>query len=279
MPVDLFTVQDVIAADADAWREGDRWLGGGTHLFAQPQPQVRRLRDLTALGWPPLRVSPDPGEPGLDIAATCTVAELSRYAPPPCWPSLGPLIRGCCDAFLASFKVWNVATVGGNLCAALPAGPMISLVTAAAGSCLIRDLAGRRRRVPATELVRDVGVTVLRPDEYLHTIRLPARVLGGRFALRRASLHPLGRSAALVVGHRDSDTGAFTLTVTAATRRPVGVALPGPPRPGELAELLDARIPAADWYDDVHGLPAWRRRMTLRLAEQVRAELARATAR
>ncbi|MFC8903561.1 FAD binding domain-containing protein [Micromonospora sp. NPDC057140] len=269
----------MIPADADAWQPGDRWLGGGTYLFSQPQPQARRLRDLTALAWPPLRTSRDPHEPGLDIAATCTVAELSRYAPPARWPSLGPLIRGCCDAFLASFKVWNVATVGGNLCAALPAGPMISLVTAAAGSCLIRGLDGRQRRVPASGLVRDVGATVLRPDEYLHTIRLPARTLGGRFALRRASLHPLGRSAALVIGHRDPDTGAFTLTVTAATRRPVGIALAGLPRPGELAALLDARIPAGEWYDDVHGLPAWRRQMTLRLAEQVRAELARVTAR
>ncbi|TDC59949.1 FAD-binding molybdopterin dehydrogenase [Micromonospora sp. KC207] len=277
--MDLFTVHDVIAADADAWQPGDRWLAGGTFLFSQPQPRTRRLRDLTALSWPPLRTSQDPAEPGLDIAATCTIAELFRYSPPARWPSLGPLIQGCCHAFLASFKVWNVATVGGNLCAALPAGPMISLVTAAEGSCLLQGLDGRHRRVPAAELVCDVGATVLRPDEYLHTIRLPARTLGGRFTLRRASLRPLGRSASVVIGHRDPDTGAFTLTVTAATRRPVAVALADLPRPGELADLLDARIPAGDWYDDVHGLPAWRRQMTLRLAEQVRAELAGGPAR
>ena len=29
-----------------------------------------------------------------------------------------------------------------------------------------------------------------------------------------------------------------------------------------------------DWYDDPHGAPDWRRAMTLRLAEQVREELA-----
>lgn len=43
------------------------------------------------------------------------------------------------------------------------------------------------------------------------------------------------------------------------------------------ADLLRRRIeaiPLADYYDDVHGRPDWRRHMTLRLAEDIRAELA-----
>jgi hypothetical protein len=27
------------------WQAGDAWLGGGTHLFSRPHPQVRRLID------------------------------------------------------------------------------------------------------------------------------------------------------------------------------------------------------------------------------------------
>ena len=34
------------------------------------------------------------------------------------------------DSFLASLKIWNAATVGGNICMSLPAGPMISLTAA-----------------------------------------------------------------------------------------------------------------------------------------------------
>ena len=30
---------------------------------------------------------------------------------------------------------------------------------------------------------------------------------------------------------------------------------------------------APDWFDDLHGLPAWRRHMALRLAEEIRREL------
>jgi len=38
---------------------------------------------------------------------------------------------------------------------------------------------------------------------------------------------------------------------------------------------LRARIEAAvdAWYDDIHGLPAWRRHMTLHFAQEILAEL------
>ena len=58
------------------WRDGDAWLGGGTWLFSQPQPRLRRLLDLHAFGWPPLTETDD----GLSIAATCTLAQLRRLA-------------------------------------------------------------------------------------------------------------------------------------------------------------------------------------------------------
>ena len=104
-------------ASLDGLRPGDALLGGGTWLFSEPQPAVRRLVDLDALGWEPLRVS----DQGLHIAATCTVAHLAAAALP--WEA-ACLVRPCCEALLGSFKVWAMATVGGNLCLALPAGPM-----------------------------------------------------------------------------------------------------------------------------------------------------------
>ena len=33
-----------------AWREGDAWLAGGTWLFSEQQPRLRRLIDLQSLG-------------------------------------------------------------------------------------------------------------------------------------------------------------------------------------------------------------------------------------
>ena len=37
-----------------SWCPGDAWLGGGTWLFSEPQPEITRLIDLTAFGWPAL---------------------------------------------------------------------------------------------------------------------------------------------------------------------------------------------------------------------------------
>src|SRR5262245_38860992 len=129
--MDLNTVAKVArpaAADGLDWRDGDAWLAGGTWLFSEPQPAVRRLIDLEGLRWEPLTVSAH----GLAIAATCTIGRLDAFAAPPEWKA-APLIRQCCRALLASFKVLNVATVGGNVCMSLPAGAMISLTAALEG--------------------------------------------------------------------------------------------------------------------------------------------------
>jgi CO/xanthine dehydrogenase FAD-binding subunit len=254
--VDLNTIEEVTDATG-AWRPGDAWLAGGTWLFSEPQPHLTRLRDLTTLGWPPLTVTPD----GLEIAATCTIAELYAFTVPPGWN--GALFRQCCEAFLASFKIWNVATVGGNLCAALPAGPMISLTAALDGRCTIETSDGGQRQVPVIDFVTGAGTTVLAPGEYLRSVVLPANALTRRTAFRQGSLYRLGRSAALVIGHTDPD--GVVLTVTASTARPVRLRYGGPAD-------LDAAIP--EYYDDVHGLPEWRRHLTLRYAAEIDTELA-----
>jgi CO/xanthine dehydrogenase FAD-binding subunit len=134
-------------ADVDGWRDGYSWLAGGTWLFSEPQPALSRLLDLHAYRWPSLRVQPD----GLEIAATCTLAELARAELPP-WPAAS-LIGHCCAALLGSVKVWNAATVGGNICLSLPAGPMISLTAALDGMCTILAPGGSERRIPVAEFV------------------------------------------------------------------------------------------------------------------------------
>ena len=49
----------------------------------------------------------------------------------PDWAA-APLLRQCCEALLASFKIWRSATVGGNVALSFPAGAMISLLSALA---------------------------------------------------------------------------------------------------------------------------------------------------
>lgn len=268
--MDLNAVTDVLRprgrAELPIARAGDAVLGGGTWLFSEPQPAIRRLVDLAGFGWEPLRAGAD----GLTLSATCTIAELNGFEAPPEWRAAF-LIRECCRAFLASFKIWNMATVGGNICLGLPAGPMISLAAALEGEGVLWAPDGGERRVSIADFVRGPREVALAPGEVLRAVHLPAEALRRRAAFRRASLTPLGRSAVLLIGTRGEE--GFRLTITAATRRPVQLAFPAMPMSDELAARLAASIPDALYYDDMHGRPDWRRHMTHLLAQEIRDEL------
>jgi CO/xanthine dehydrogenase FAD-binding subunit len=266
--VDLPGVTEVADAPSAAWRDGDAWLAGGTFLFSEPQPGLSRLLDLRAFDWPALRAGAD----GLEIAATCTLAELSAL-PAPQWRA-SPLIGQCCHALLGSFKVWNAATVGGNLCLALPAGPMISLTAALDGICTIWDQDAVARRVPVVDFVTGAGRSVLAPGELLRSIHLPARALACETSFRQISLSPFGRSATLVIGRRSPADGSVVITLTAATVAPVQLRFASLPAPGELLAAIGAAQPR--YHDDVHGSPAWREATARQFAVEVLAELAAA---
>jgi CO/xanthine dehydrogenase FAD-binding subunit len=277
--VDLNAVTGYAPAPEAGWRDGDAWLGGGTWLFSQPQPRLRRLLDLHAFGWPPLTETED----GLSIAATCTLAQLARWRP--ARPSRAPaaeLARQCCDALLGSFKVQNVATVGGNICLSLPAGPMTSLTAALDGVAAIARPDGGVRRLAVADLVTGDGANALAPGELLTRVDLPAAALSARAAFRQVSLSAVGRSAVLVIARRSPgepgstrehrSTGETVITVTAATPRPLQLRLAGHPAPGDALNALEAAEPR--YLDDVHGAAPLRAAMTRRCVAGVIAELA-----
>lgn len=251
------------------WGAGDAWLAGGTWLFSEPQPATDTLIDLERLGWPALQVTID----GLEIAATCRIAEIYRLESPAEWAA-APLLRECCDALLASFKIWNAATVGGNICMSLPAGAMIALVTALNGTLTLWPRNGAPRVIPALDFVTGDHQNILQPGELLRSIHLPATALAKRYAFRRASLVKLGRSAALLIGTRGSD-GELLIIITASTPRPVQLAFAGIPAADELRRAIASAIPDDGYFDDVNGLPHYRRHLTYCFAEQIRVELAR----
>jgi CO/xanthine dehydrogenase FAD-binding subunit len=301
--MDLDTITGYRPAPGATWQPGDAWLGGGTWLFGQPQPGLRRLLDLHGFGWVPLTQRAD----GLEIAATCTLAELAGWRPAGAgtgstgtgststsstgtsslggvaWPAV-PLLRQCCEALLASFKVQHMATVGGNICLALPAGAMTSLAASLDGVATVWSPGGGVRELPVTDLVTGPGTTGLGPGELLRSVTLPAASLRGRTAFRQASLSRLGRSAALVIGRTVvggtvvggtvvGGTGGpgLVITVTAATPRPAQLRFADRPSPGEAVAALDQAH--LTWHDDVHGAPAWRAAMTRRFVAEVAAEL------
>src|ERR1700675_1617387 len=212
--MDLNTIIEVAhpqtRAQLPVWTAGDAWLAGGTWLFSEPQVHLTRLIDLSDFKWPALTI----GETGLTIAATCTVAQLDALACPP-ERLAASLINPCCRAFLASFKIWKTATVGGNLCMSLPAGPMIALTAALDGICTVWKADGSERKIGVADFVIGNQSNVLTAGDLLRQIDIPIAALKRRSAFRQISLTPVGRSAALLIG-AIKDAG-LVLTVTGST--------------------------------------------------------------
>jgi CO/xanthine dehydrogenase FAD-binding subunit len=269
--MDLNTIKEVAHPQSrdqlPVWTAGDAWLAGGTWLFSEPQAHLARLIDLTDFKWPALTLS----ETSLTIAATCTVAQLDALPCPPEWIA-SPLIDQCCRALLASFKIWKTATVGGNLCMSLPAGPMIALTAALDGVCTIWKADGNEQKIGVADFVIGDQRNVLSAGDLLRQIDLPLAALMRRSAFRQISLTPVGRSAALLIGSV-GNAGNLALTVTASTVRPIQLAFNAIPQANELRDAILHYIPDALYHDDIHGKPKWRKHMTLRLAEEIRDEL------
>ncbi|WP_210480258.1 FAD binding domain-containing protein [Naasia sp. SYSU D00948] len=244
---------------------GERILAGGTWLYSEPQPEVTGLVDLTGMGWPSLEL---PRQGGLRIAATCTLAELVALPRQPRWPAQ-PLFEQCVNALLASFKVWNVATVGGNVCRSFAAAGMVALAVALDGVAQVWRPDGTDYRLPVAELVTGNGTNRLAAGEVLRAVELPEHALRASTGFRKIALAELGRSGAVLTGRVDPD-GSAVFAVTAATAAPTVLryrALPG------ADELRHDVLGAPGYYTDPLGTSDWRRGVSAVLAEEIRQEL------
>ena len=251
---------------------GEIILGGGTWLFGEPQSHATGLVDLTTMGWRDLEVT----AAGLTIGATCTIATLVAFAEgrttdavaPADWSAVA-LFPVAANALLASFKIWNTATVGGNVCRSFSAGAIVSLASALDGEAVIWTPNGGERRTPVAELMTGNGTNDLARGEVVRAVNLPAHALRSRAVMRKIALAELGRSGAVVTGRIDRD-GCAVFSVTAATLTPTVLRYPALPAAAQLATDVAG---APDFYTDPLGSADWRRGVSIELAERIRAEL------
>jgi CO/xanthine dehydrogenase FAD-binding subunit len=244
---------------------GERLLGGGTWLFSEPQPDTTGLVDLTTMGWPALEYR----EAGLRIGATCTIAELAALPERPGWAA-HPLFFQCATALLASFKVWNIATVGGNICRSFAAAAMVSLCAGLDGVALVWAPSGQDYRIPVEELITGNGTNCLGPGEVVRAIDLPVHALRARTGFRKIALSAQGRSGAVLTGRVDGD-GRAVFGITAATLTPTVLRYERLPAASTLRRDADS---AAGYYTDPLGPADWRRQVSGVLLEEIRRELA-----
>ncbi|SDX73175.1 CO or xanthine dehydrogenase, FAD-binding subunit [Saccharopolyspora shandongensis] len=243
---------------------GETFLAGGTWLFSEPQVQRTGLVDLSTMGWKSIEHTPE----GLRIGATCTIAELSRISPRAGWAA-HPIFFQAAGALLASFKIWNVATVGGNICRSYAAAAMVSLGAALDATALIWTADGGEYVLPVAEISTGNGTNVLAEGDVLRCVDIPAHALRARTGFRKIALAELGRSAAVLTGRLD-ESGAAVFTVTASTLRPRVLRYDALPTSARLREDVRA---ADDYYTDPLGTADWRRAVSAVLCEEIRQEL------
>ena len=253
------------------WRAGNAWLAGGTWLFSEPQPAVDTLIDLDGSRLAAAAAHPRPASRSPPPAGSPS----STGSPDPASWTAAPLFRECCDSFLASFKIWNAATVGGNICMSLPAGPMISLTAALEGVCTLwpRDGdaargAGRRfrHRQPRQRAARRRIAAQHPPARH--------RAFASASPLRHASLTKLGRSAALLIGtqRRGGDDSCSRSPRPRRARCSCASTRCRPP--ANCGRRSTSTSPQTATSTTCTARAAYKRHLTYYFAEQIRAELA-----
>lgn len=146
-----------------------RVVAGGTDLLPQMKiGQVRPARVIDLSGVAVLR-GLERVDGSVRIGSTVTARTLE----------LSPLVRSTLPALaesaalVGSVQVRNLATVGGNLCNAAPSADMAPPLLALDAEAVVAGPAGERR-VPLVSFFTGVRRTVLKPDELLVALVVPA---------------------------------------------------------------------------------------------------------
>jgi aerobic carbon-monoxide dehydrogenase medium subunit len=216
---------------------------------------------------------------GLVVGATVThraierSADVARYCP--------ALTRTF--ASVATVRVRNQATVGGNLAHADPAQDPPPMLIALGAEVVATSPAGERT-IPVDELFVDVFTTSLRRDEILTSVRLPALSPGTRatylkFLPQTADDYATVSVAATLRLAEDGTVADVRIALgacgpTPVRSRSVEAALKGARPDARLIADAAARVTAdIEPFDDVRGSAAYKRDMARVWTERAIASL------
>lgn len=149
-----------VAGGTDLMVKRRSW--SGIPLFQHPALFISHLHELKSVEV--VNAGSDQ-ENELRIGAACTFATLLEDARVP--NSLAAAIRG-----IGGPAIKNVATLGGNICNASPAGDTLPILYALGSSV---ELASNRRNrnVPLEDFITGPGTTILASDELLVNVTVP----------------------------------------------------------------------------------------------------------
>jgi aerobic carbon-monoxide dehydrogenase medium subunit len=204
---------------------------------------------------------------GLEIRALMTHRQVERSA------DVLDYCPALADTFarVATIRIRNQATVGGNLAHADPAQDPPPMLIALGGQAVVAGRAGQRR-VPLDEFFVDYFETALQPGEVLVSVELPPLPRGTRVTYKKFlprtqdDYATVSVAAALRVG-ADSACEELRLALGGAATTPVRArtveaALRGQRLTAELiAEAASLVRDEVDPLDDLRGSAAYKREM------------------
>jgi CO/xanthine dehydrogenase FAD-binding subunit len=241
-------------------------LAGGTDVMVRMKrgalgPKLTTLLSVHRI--PGLRgVAQEKGE--LVVGAATTASDLLRD---PLITERAPILARVADR-MASAQIRNLATVGGNLANASPAGDLINPLLLLDARLVLASVAGRRA-VPVVDFFTGPGQTVRRPDELLLEIRFDVPAPGREFRFEKAGTRPAMECSVVTVGAAWTPReGCFT-----AVRIAFGSSAPVPLRGRESERALEGQAMNGETIDraarvartevspisDIRGSEAYRR--------------------
>lgn len=250
-----------------AWGSGWAWLAGGTWLFSEPQPHLKTLVDLAELNWGEIEVTPE----GLGIGATCTMENLWHFSYPENWTAVKALQSAVQN--LASFKVTQMATVGGNICLALPVSNFAPVMVALDANYEIFNCHYQTYRVSALEFQTDAQKTILRPGEVLRKIWIPQSYLEWLVNFKRIGITASALAISTVVTAYHPQTSQVRFGLGACVPSPRLIEFSHIPTSEEIGEALSSQIPLAEFIKDGKASPEYRLHLTKILMQRSIAEL------
>lgn len=217
----------------------------------------------------------------LSIGATVTHREAER----------SPEVAAFCPALARTFasvatvRIRNQATVGGNLAHADPAQDPPAMLLALDAEVVVASVSGERT-VPLGDLFVDYLTTSLAPGDVVRAVRVPAMAAGTRaayvkFLPRTADDYATVSVAAVLRLAKDGTIADVRVALGAAGPTPIRArsverALRGArPDAGRIAEAAALARDDVDPLDDVRGSAAYKREMARVWTERALAGLAR----
>ncbi len=152
--------------------QGNHFRFGAGYTDLIPELQMQKQDDLTVINLAKLKdkdfTSISDSKEGSRIGALATMTDVLFNESLQKFPALIEAVES-----LASVQIRSVATVGGNICTASPAGDVSCALVALDADCEILNTGGKIRTVPIAEFFTGVKMSVLKKDEILRNVLIP----------------------------------------------------------------------------------------------------------